>query len=95
MSADEDGVWAPGRDHDVQLTNVEPTDFELSQLSPDVIREPNLVSRSNSMPQIVFGIIATLVIVAIVVTGFGDPDDAEPPAAALSSKRFPIKTKGA
>ena len=84
MSADEDGVWAPGRDHDVQLTNVEPTDFELSQLSPDVIREPNLVSRSNSMPQIVFGIIATLVIVAIVVTGFGDPDDAEPPAAALS-----------
>ncbi|MDG1412208.1 MAG: hypothetical protein P8Q52_15865 [Acidimicrobiales bacterium] len=83
MSADKDGVWAPGRDHDVQLTNVEPTDFELSQLSPDVIRESNLVSRSNSMPQIVFGIIATLVIVAIVVTGFGDPDDVEPPAAAL------------
>ena len=84
MSADEDGVWAPGRDHDVQLTNVEPTDFELSRLSPDVIREPNLVSRSNSMPPIVFGIIATLVIVAIVGTGLGDPNDVEPPAAALS-----------
>ena len=83
MSADDDGVWVPGRDHDVQLTIVEPTDFELSPLSADVIREPSLVSRSNSTSAVVFGIIATLVIVAIVVTGLGEPDDVEPPAVAL------------
>jgi len=83
MSADDDGVWAPGRDHDVQLTNVEPIDFELNPLSPGVISEPNLLSRFNSTSAVVFGIIATLVIVVIVVTGLGEPDDVEPPAVAL------------
>ena len=86
MSADDDGVWAPGRDHVVQPTNIEPTDFELNPLSADVIGEPNLVSRSNSTPAIVFGIIATLVIVAIVVTGLGEPDNVEPPAVALPDR---------
>ncbi|NCG22884.1 MAG: hypothetical protein GWP47_01985 [Actinobacteria bacterium] len=83
MSADDDGVWAPGRDHDVQLTNVEPIDFELNPLSADVISEPNLLSRFNSTSAVVFGIIATLVIVVIVFTGLGEPDDVEPPAVAL------------